>query len=233
MKKLFMPLLAVVLGYAGLAAADPVTLYRIELNQGCDAYRFAADHALPVYYAGRAVLLAGQPVDAARFPQVASVTLAFAGDSRELRWAHARRGAALSELGATALFSDGAMALLHAPPGGKGMDPARFLLSSFTARPIVPAPQTGTANPCLTADTAIARIAQQVTVANFQATDSALQAFNTRSTGAPNHPQVAEWIRGQFLSFGIADVKIDSYLDPGFLAYLHSQGVTGSPLSAT
>ncbi|MCU0606673.1 MAG: M20/M25/M40 family metallo-hydrolase [Candidatus Edwardsbacteria bacterium] len=217
MKKALLLALAAITAAAALNAT-PVTLYRVDLAPGTNAYRFAADNALPVYHIGAAALLVGARADPRRYPAIANVSLVYSGDTRDLRWVGARRKGSASDPGLARLFADGGLFLVRSDEAGraKDLDRGSFLVTEFPERPIPVDARAVVINPGLAYDPAIGALAQQVTVEHFRADVESLQAFDTRNTGADVNGPVAAWIRDKFLGFGIADVEIDSYIDPGF-----------------
>ena len=223
MKKALLLALVAITAAAALNAT-PVTLYRVDLAPGTNAYRFAADNALPVYHIGASALLVGMRPDPRRYPAIATVSLVYSGDTRDLRWVGARRKGSASDPGLARLFADDGLFLVRSDEAGraKDLDRGSFLVSEFPQRPIPVDARAVVINPGLAYDPAIAALAQLVTVEHFRADVETLQAFNTRSTYAPNHDAVADWIKGKFQSLGVADVAIDSFVDPGFQAYLQS-----------
>ncbi|MRR10037.1 M20/M25/M40 family metallo-hydrolase, partial [bacterium] len=218
MKKALLFALAAILATAPMLSAEPLTLYKVELAAGVDAYRFAADHALPAYHIGATTLLVGARPDARRHPQIAGIAHVYSGDTRDLRWVGARRRELSADPGLPRLFAADGMFLVRAREIDRteGLDRGSFLVTDFPERPVPVDTRSAVINPGLAYDPAIAALAQQVTVEHFRADVESLQAFNTRNTGADANGPAAAWIRDQFLSFGIADVVIDSYIDPGF-----------------
>lgn len=209
---------------AGSALAAPLSLYRIELKTGTDAYRFAAQHRLPAYHIGQNLLLSGAPADAARQQEVVNQTLVYRGESNGLRWAHQRRGGPALDASVRTLFRDDGLALVPSSELA-GMKTAGLVITEFPEQPIPVSLQATIVNPGLAYDPAIQALAQQVTIEHFQADVETLQAFNTRNTGANTNQLPAEWIRQKFQSFGIADVVVDSFIDPGFSSSIKIRNV--------
>ncbi len=206
---------------SSLALAVPVTLYRIDLKPGIDAYRFAAQNGIQVYHIGQSVLLAGSMIDESKRSAVLLQAPVYRGDGRDLRWVHQKRGGPAPDGSIQPLFQDGGLSLVRSSDLA-GSRAAGLVATEFPGHPIPLSPQATLVNPGVTYDPAIAALAQQITVEHYRADVETLQAFNTRSTYAPNHETVAEWIKAKFQSFGITDVAIDSFIDPGFQAYLQS-----------
>jgi len=204
---------------SSLALATPVTLYRIDLKPGIDAYRFAAQNRIQVYHIGQSVLLAGSLIDESKHSAVLLQAPVYRGDGRDLRWVHQKRGGPTLEASARVLFQDDGLTLIAASDL-IGIKTAGLMITEFPEQPIPLFPQSFRLNPGLAYDPDVNALAQQITVEHYRADVETLQAFNTRSTYAPNHETVAEWIRAKFQSFGISDVAIDSFIDPGFQAYL-------------
>jgi hypothetical protein len=200
---------------AGAALAAPLSLYRIELKPGTDAYRFAAQHRMPVYHIGRSLLLSGAPADAFRPAEVAGQFLVYRGDSRDLRWLHQKRGGPALDGSIQPLFQDEGLALVRSSDLA-GIRTSGLVAVEFPEQPIPLVLQSTLVNPGLEYDPAINALAQQITVEHFRADVETLQAFNTRNSGANTNHLTAEWIRQKFQSFGIADVVVDSFIDPGF-----------------
>jgi hypothetical protein len=205
----------------GAALPAPLSLYRIELEPGTDAYRFAAQHRMPVYHIGQCLLLSSAPADAASQAEIAGQNLVYSGDGRDLRWVHRRRGDSGLDGSVRPLFDDGGLALVKSADLA-GSKTAGLVATVFPEQPIPLSLQATIVNPGLAYDPQINALAQQITIEHFQADVETLQAFNTRSTYAPNHEAVTDWIKAKFQSLGITDVAIDSFVDPGFQNYLQT-----------
>jgi hypothetical protein len=206
---------------AGSLAALPVEIHHLELAPGADAYRLAAESGLKVFYAQKNQLLAAGGQQLAGDPRIISRQMIYRGDSQNLKWAYLKKGFTAAAPAHRVIFSQDGTFLLEAPgiKGAMAAGQEAFRVRDFSGEPIVLNPGRTKLFGSLKSDPSIAALVSQIDTAGVRADIEALQAFNTRSTAAPNHPQVAEWIRDEFLGYGIADVVIDSYVDPGFTAY--------------
>ncbi len=209
---------------AGLALSAPLTLYRIELKPSADAYRFAAQNQMPAYHIGQSLLLSGAPADAAHLSDIASQSTVYQGEGRDLRWLHQRRGGPAPDASIRPLFQDGSLALVRFADLA-GSKTTGLVVTEFPEQPIPLSLQATFVNPGLAYDPAIDALAQQITIEHYQANVETLQAFNTRNTGANTNHLPAEWLRQKYLSFGIADVVIDSFIDPGFSSSIKIRNV--------
>jgi hypothetical protein len=210
MQKRFLPLL-LLLFTAAILAAQPLTLYRVELNPGVDAYRFAADNSLPAYHIGATTLLTGLKPDFKLFPAITSVSQVFSGDASGLRWVHLKRNSRLPAIKAVYSGKD----ILLAESGSltaAGVKSGRdYMVKSFNSQPIVISPAAVIRNKSLVRDTAVAALTHLVDTAQVRIRIEALQSFDTRFLDAANHDSVVGWIRNQFLDMGIADVRTDTF----------------------
>ena len=197
------------------AQAKPVEIYQITLTPGTDAYRYAASHGWPMFYASDNVALtAGQ---AAALPLGSSVKLLYKGESSNLEWVFQKRENGAPFRG-PALFQRSRMALVesrYAEIPGTNF-PGGYQVSMFSGEPITPVQPEVVINPALTRDSDIAALAALIDTGQVRADEDSLQAFNTRSAMAANHPAVIEWLRQQFLAMGIADVRTDSMNISGY-----------------
>jgi hypothetical protein len=200
--------------------ARPLTLYRVELIPGVDAYRHASSQNWEVYYLLDNILLVAGRKDQQNDLCIKSRAKVYSGDSESLKWAFIKRGYEGSQPPNGVIFSDRQCFLLddrESKSYAKGL--TAFKIKRFSDTPMQFISANIIPSKSLTRDSSIALLANMVDTAMVRADVESLQAFNTRSTVAPNHEQVVEWIRDEFISYGIADVVIDSFLDPGFTSY--------------
>lgn len=219
MKKIWLMAVAALALLAASLRAGPVEINHVELMPGTDAYRFAAEHNLRAYYAQDGQLLISGPALTGDKRIISQKTI-YRGDAQNLKWAFLRKGFTAVP-GQRAVFSHLGTYLLEAPglKGALSAGQEAFVIKDFSAQPIEINSRRTVAFAPPKADPAIAALVGLIDTAGVRSDVESLQAFNTRSTAAPNHQQVAEWIRDEFLGYGIADVVIDSYVDPGFTAY--------------
>ncbi|MDQ7798390.1 MAG: M28 family peptidase [Candidatus Edwardsbacteria bacterium] len=208
---------AMVLILAASLFAKPVEVYKIQLAPGTDAYRYAADKGWEVFYAmEEQLLVSGRPV--------ANAERIYQGDSKNLKWAYQRKGFSAAVPAQKSIFFHNGSYLLEASDikqsSARGNE--AFIIKDFSGEPIRLNANVNVLGTALARDSSIATLTHLIDIAGVAADVESLQAFNTRSTVAPNHQQVTEWIRDEFLSYGITDVVIDSFIDPSFTSYTQS-----------
>jgi hypothetical protein len=192
--------------------AAPISLYRVELAPGINAYRYAGNHSWPIYYSQGNVALVGKSIRKEGYPEVVTSTLVYSGPSEKLKWVGRQKGNKYSYNGMVLLkFSD--VVLVEDNGNGQMIKAITegFRVLPFTAQPIVVKPELSVVNPFLTKDTLINAMVQNITVANFQTTVETLQAFPNRNANGPYNDSAAAWLLSKFQSFGITDVKLDTF----------------------
>ncbi len=215
---LFTAVLSILAGYLfGL----PVEIYKVQLAPGTDAYRYAADKGWGVFYAMEEQLLVSGGQGIFKDPKIINAEKIYQGDSKNLKWAYQRKGFAAAAPAQKIIFSHGGSYLLEASDikqsSARGNE--AFTIKDFSGEPIRLNASTFVLGTTLARDSSIATLTHLIDIAGVTADVESLQAFNTRSTVAPNHEQATEWIRDEFLSYGITDVVIDSFIDPSFTSY--------------
>jgi len=149
------------------------------------------------------MLVAGKPA--------AQSTPVYSGPVDELRWVLVRRGGDQAAVSGRALFSEANRFLLRAAD-----IPASILSSpeTFWIKPVREVPLAADSliiNPNLTYNPAIAEMADQVDSSRLKAWVTAMQNFGTRHVNAGNHASVTAWVKAKFDSFGISDVRTDTF----------------------
>ena len=201
--------------------AMPVEIYKIELAPGTDAYHYAAARGWEVYYAGENLLLASGKKIIQGDPGVITQSRRYQGDSQNLKWAYLRKGFSAAAPAQKIIFSHNGSYLLEAPDIKQltAKDYESFTIKNFSGEPIRLNADVNVLGTTLVRDSLIAKLTHLIDIAGVTADVGSLQAFNTRSTIAPNHEQATKWIRDELLSYGIADVVIDSFVDSNFTSY--------------
>ncbi|MDO9067833.1 MAG: M28 family peptidase, partial [Deltaproteobacteria bacterium] len=201
------------------ALATPVELYLVKFAPGTDIYRLAGSQNWPVYHISGQQALLGRKLSNSDNKEVLGTDLVFQGPSENLRWVHLKRNGQMPVLKSLYYGND----MLLAESGSvmaSGIKSGRdHTVKNFIPQPLMISKTTSVNNKGTVRDTVIAALTHLVDTAGVRSDIEALQAFNTRSTVAPNHQQVTEWIRDEFLSYGITDVVIDSFISPDFTDY--------------
>lgn len=193
----------------GLQAAKPQDLCLVPVPPGTDA--LTAARGRPVYALAEGILLAAGRAEA-------SEAAIHRGPVEELRWVIVRRGADPAPVSGRSIFIDGSRYLLRASdiPAGIGERPELYWVKPL--KPFVLKADSVIINPNLAYNPAIASMADQVDSARLRSWVTAMQNFGTRHVNAGNHAAVTAWVKARFDSFGIADVRLDTF------------NVSGSPI---
>jgi hypothetical protein len=212
-RNLLLSSLALLAVLAGVALASPVELYLVKFASGTDVYRLAGSQGWPLYHISGQQALVGKQLSGDDDKAVLGSSLVYRGSSEGLRWVHLKRNG--SRPSSSLLYSGNGIMLTDAEVKS-GKD---YNVREFSPQPMTIRATTSVSSKSLARDTMIAALTHLIDTAGVRADIEALQAFNTRSTAAPNHQQVTEWIRDEFLSYGITDVVIDSFVDQDFTDY--------------
>ncbi|GEM_PF-2894538 len=204
--------LLALLPFASAAPAGSPALCRVDLQADQDPVRLAAANGWPVYdLSGQAMLVGAGCAAAAKAAGTAAPV--YEGDLSALRWVTVRRGADPAAVSARALYASGDRYLLRAAdvPAGLADKPECYWVKPFRTDGIKLAADSTIINPNLAYNPAIAAIADQVDSSRIRSWVTAMQNFGTRHVRAANHATVTAWVKAQFDSMGIADVRTDTF----------------------
>ncbi len=221
-RNLFITTLILLVVSTGAALASPVELYLVKFAPGTDIYRLAGSQNWPLYHISSQQALMGKQLSKSDNNAVLESNQIYYGPSENLRWVHLKRNSPMPAIKVMYFGKDMLLTESGSVTAAEVKSEGELMIKSFNPQPIVMVPAAVIRSSSLARDTTIATLTHLVDIAGVTADVESLQAFNTRSTAAPNHEQVTEWIRDEFLSYGITDVVIDSFVDPSFTSYTQS-----------
>ena len=197
----------------GFSFAEPVKLYQIDFAPQTDIYRLAGLNQWPVYHISGNTALLGREIKFFEEASIIKSTLIYQGSSENLRWVFWGRKSMVPCLPVKTVYSANGVLLteasvLSAAGIKSGGD---YIIKGFDPQPIVISAANIVINSELARDTMVATLCHLVDTAQVRARIESLQSFGTRYFDAANHDSVSGWIRNQFLSMGITDVKPDTF----------------------
>ncbi len=186
---------------SGLHAQKPVTLYRLPASAGAAELRSGG---ATLYDLGEGSALAAGFVPGGGVP-------IYSGCLDELRWVTVRRGGQAEQVSGKSLYSGAGRYLLRAAdiPREVFEQPENYWVKPV--KPLVLRSDSLIINPNLAYNPSIAEMVALVDSARLRSWVTSMQNFGTRHVNAGNHAAVTAWVKAKFDSFGIADVRIDTF----------------------
>jgi hypothetical protein len=200
-----------------ISAAMPIELYKVVVDHKMDAYKLAAKKQWPVYFIYKNIILASKDVgDNPAERSIISSEMVYKGDTRNLSWVRYKGAVPGPSALDGIIFEAGGTYLVEREKAKSFMLSKRAGaltgIRRFVDQPLNLSSDNSVIDPNLEKDAAIASIVDQIDTAKVRADVEGLQALVTRYIRADNHAAVAEWLRQEFLSMGISDVQVDTFI---------------------